>query len=101
MIKENSQLKSRIETLEKEIESLKKNQVVSTPEKPDKCIKEYMELRLQETLAEAKRHYNSYVDIREQYNSFVQGRINQTFNSVYEKQAQKSPMKTGNGPLPQ
>lgn len=35
-----------------------------------------MELRLQETLAEAKRHYNSYVDIREQYNSFVQGRIN-------------------------
>ena len=40
-------------------------------------MKEYMELRLQETLAEAKRHYQSYVDIREQYNSFVSGRINQ------------------------
>ena len=40
-------------------------------------MKEYMELRLQETLAEAKRHYQSYVDIREQYNQFVSGRINQ------------------------
>jgi hypothetical protein len=35
-----------------------------------------MELRLNETLAEAKRHYQSFVDIRNQYNNFIEGRIN-------------------------
>ena len=35
-----------------------------------------MELRLNETLAEAKRHYHSFVDIRNQYNNFIEGRIN-------------------------
>ena len=68
----------------------------SSPSKTDKSLKELMELRLQETLAEAKRHYNSYVDIREQYNSFVQGRINQVFKQVYDQS--KSPMKSS--PMP-
>ena len=35
-----------------------------------------MEKRLSETLEEAKRHYQSYIDIRDQYNNFVEGRIN-------------------------
>jgi len=35
-----------------------------------------MDLRLQETMAEAKRHYSTYMDMREQYNSFVEGRLN-------------------------
>ena len=35
-----------------------------------------MEVRLQETMSEAKRHYQSYMDIREQYNRFVEGRLN-------------------------
>jgi hypothetical protein len=35
-----------------------------------------MELRLSETMAEAKRHYQSYMEIRSQYNNFIEGRIN-------------------------
>ena len=38
-----------------------------------------MELRLSETMAEAQRHYKSYQDIREQYNNFVEGRLNTLF----------------------
>ena len=39
-------------------------------------VSEHYELRLKETLEEAKRHYESYIAIRDQYNSFLQGRIN-------------------------
>lgn len=56
----------------------------SSPEQTDKSFKEYMEARLQETLSEAKRHYQSYLDIRDQYNSFLQGRINKTFTALLE-----------------
>jgi hypothetical protein len=40
-------------------------------------VKEHLELRLQETLEEAKRHHNSYISIRDQYNNFIEGRVNQ------------------------
>lgn len=43
-----------------------------------------MDLRLQETLAEAKRHYQSYMDIREQYNTFVDGRLNRMYKLLTE-----------------
>ena len=45
-----------------------------------------MELRLAETLAEAKRHYESYMDIRDQYNAFLEGRINQLSDIMLCKQ---------------
>lgn len=64
LAKENTQLKARIATLEEQISEL--NQTQSTKiDDADKPLKELMELRLQETMAEAKRHYQSYVDIRE------------------------------------
>ena len=40
-------------------------------------MKEHLELRLTETLNEAKRHYESFINIRDQYNTFVDGRVNQ------------------------
>lgn len=52
--------------------------------------KDYMESRLQETLAEARRHHQSYMDIREQYNSFVEGRINQMIKNL---ETNKTPSK--------
>jgi hypothetical protein len=41
-----------------------------------------MEARLAETLAEARRHHKSYMDIREQYNNFVEGRINSMITNL-------------------
>ena len=64
-------MKEKIGALEKELADLKASQVATNDTDLDKPLMELMELRLQETLGEAKRHYNSYVDIREQYNSFV------------------------------
>lgn len=43
----------------------------------DPSYKAMMDIRLEETMAEAKRHYQSYLDIRQQYNCFVEGRLNQ------------------------
>lgn len=50
-----------------------------------------MELRLSETMAEAKRHYQSYVDIRSQYNSFIEGRINQMVEHCKNNNAKDTP----------
>ena len=43
-----------------------------------------MELRLNETLAEAKRHHQSYIDIRDQYNNYIEGRINIMYQKLLE-----------------
>ena len=40
-------------------------------------VVDHLESRLKESLKEAQRHYDKFVDMREQYNSFVEGRINQ------------------------
>lgn len=40
------------------------------------------EIRLQETLAEAKRHHKNYVELRDQYNDFVDGRLNKMIDAV-------------------
>lgn len=46
------------------------------------AYKEHMELRLSETLAEGKRHYQSYMNMRDQYNSFVEGRLNKMYDYI-------------------
>jgi uncharacterized protein (DUF3084 family) len=97
-MKENNELKGRIQKLEDQINSLsptKKSKLNDT----DKSLKELMEVRLEETLGEAKRHYQSYVDIREQYNSFVNGRINQMFKHVIEN-GMSPAQKKGTSPNP-
>jgi len=50
-----------------------------------KAYKEFMEVRLSETMAEAKRHYESFKDMRTQYNSYVEGRINKMATFLVEK----------------
>jgi len=47
-------------------------------------MKEHMELRLNETLAEAKRHHQSYIEMREQYNNYIEGRINIMYKKIIE-----------------
>jgi len=60
-----------IAQLRKEIKELKENvkqdpiAAISGSLEEDKAFKEMMESRLKETLEEAKRHYNSYIDIRD------------------------------------
>ena len=72
----DKKLQQRIKELELEL-SLKPTKIGENIEdNSPQSYKDYMELRLQETLAEARRHHQSYMDIREQYNSFVEGRIN-------------------------
>ena len=46
-----------------------------------------MEARLAETMAEARRHHQSYVEIREQYNNFIEGRINSMMNTMLGAEA--------------
>ena len=44
-----------------------------------KACLETTELRLEETMKESKRHHNNYVELRNQFNNFLEGRINQMF----------------------
>ena len=37
-----------------------------------------MKLRMQETMNEAKRHFTNYMNIRNQFNSFMEGRLART-----------------------
>lgn len=43
--------------------------------KPD-SVKDHLELRLQETLEEAKRHYQNYTSMRDEHNRFLESRLN-------------------------
>jgi len=70
-----------MEKMKKENKSEVKSEAV------DPAWKSMMELRLQETMAEAKRHYQSYMDIRQQYNAFVEGRLNQMIDHCKNKSA--------------
>ena len=47
-------------------------------------MKEHMELRLNETLAEAKRHHQLYLEMRDQYNNYIEGRINIMYKKIAE-----------------
>ena len=40
---------------------------------------ETMELRYKKTMKESKRHHNNYVELRNQFNNFLEGRINLFF----------------------
>jgi hypothetical protein len=39
-------------------------------------IEDHLNDRLKETLAEAKRHFKNYQDMRAQHNDFIEGRLN-------------------------
>ncbi len=56
-----------------ELEKLKKPKVDSSFED----YKEYMGERLAVTMAEAKRHFANYVEVRNQFDSFMESRIGQ------------------------
>jgi hypothetical protein len=60
---------------------------VTDSDKVSQTYKEYMEARLAETMAEARRHHQSYIEIREQYNAFIDGRINSMINTVLGTEA--------------
>ena len=78
----HNELQIQNQQLKKEIQRLKEKAdadplvALSGSLEEDKAFKEMMEKRLSETLQEAKRHYTSYIEIRDQYNNFVEGRIN-------------------------
>jgi len=82
--------KNKIDELQAEIEKLKASPGGNASAVPN-SYKEQMELRLSETMAEAKRHYQSYVDIRSQYNSFVEGRINQMVDHCKNNPSKDTP----------
>ena len=65
-------MKKQVTDMERKISLKQQTEIASV----DQSYKDYMELRLNETMAEAKRHYQSYIDIRNQYNNFIEGRIN-------------------------
>jgi hypothetical protein len=67
---------------EKEAENKTKEK---SGEKESESIKLHLEARLKETLEEAKRHYESYMTMRDQYNQFVEGRINQMVEKCMSK----------------
>lgn len=52
---------------------------------------EHLEIRLKETLEEAKRHYQSYISIRDQYNVFIEGRVNAMVESCLKNNKQSDP----------
>lgn len=57
----------------------------------DPSYKALMEVRLQETMAEAKRHHQSYLDMRQQYNNFVESRLNQMVDHCKNSAAHETP----------
>lgn len=60
----------------------------------DASYKVMMEMRLSETMAEAKRHHQSYMDIRQQYNSFLEGRLNQMIDHCKSTDTPSSSIKS-------
>lgn len=70
-----NEAKAKIKELETQIKRLESAKTGDTKYE-DKTVKEHLELRLKETLEEAKRHYSSYIKIRDEYNSFLESRIN-------------------------
>ena len=38
---------------------------------------EYLQKRIEETMGEAKRHFNNYIQVRNMYNQFLESRLNQ------------------------
>lgn len=92
-------MKARIDQLERENEQLRAQAKEGGGEGPSSTLKELMELRLSETMAEAKRHYQSYTDMRDQYNTFVEGRMNQLFQMCQSANSRpdKSPMGSTKG----
>ena len=44
-------------------------------DKTNEDFKDYMNMRLQETLQEVKRHFCNYIDIRNSFNSFVESKL--------------------------
>ena len=39
---------------------------------------EYLQIRMEETMAEAKRHFANYINARDTLNSFMESRLNQS-----------------------
>jgi hypothetical protein len=37
---------------------------------------EYLQQRLEETMIEAKRHFQNYISVRNMYNNFLESRLN-------------------------
>lgn len=70
-------MKEQVTDLQKKITELESQPGKGGETKNLEAINKQLELRLTETLAEAKRSYDSYISMREQYNAFLQGRINQ------------------------
>lgn len=71
MVNKEKEYQERINDLHTQI--LKKTEVMGKS-----SHQEYLQTRLEETLAEAKRHFANYINARNTLNSFMESRLNST-----------------------
>ena len=70
MANKEKEMQERINELQSQL--LKKTESISKS-----SHLEYLNLRLEETMNEAKRHFSNYISVRDTYNAFLESRLNQ------------------------